>query len=536
MKIAFRFRLYPSHKQERKLLRMLEAGRRLWNDALAHRKRRWEEKQLSTSYSQQCLILTAERQANPLLGELYSQAGQEILRRLDRAFKAFFEHRARYPGFKRFSESGSFTYPQAYNGSVKPDMVRKRLFLSKVGNVKAVLHRGVPTSELLKTCTVVREPDGEWYASLVYEDGDAPQVPTKFASPLGIDLGLKSLIATTDGVKIPHPQFLRKAERRLKRLQRDLSRTRKGSQNRNRARRLLAVRSSKVSRQRADFNHKLSAELVQKHDLIAFEDLKVRNMVRNHALAKSIADAGWSQLRRFSEYKATRSAKLAVKVPPAYSTQECRFCGTLNQVPLSVRVFDCRGCNRSLDRDFNAAWIVLKRGLAQVGQDMPELKPVETGPLPPRTTGAASPVGEAGTIRDGNHATPAGSPPLEAHDFSRGRMSLVCPYRRDRRDDPDPFYRNEDQVDGDDGPFQDVHEYGRNRGVRSGVRAAGGQGPQVGDPSAGTSHAYPIGDRGGGLRAEADHRNQIVDDERDDDRSGEEDHEQLDLAVERLHR
>ncbi len=386
---------------------MIEAGRQLWNDALAHRKRRWEEKRLSTSYSQQCWILTAERQADPLLGELYSQAGQEIIRRLDKAFKAFFEHRTRYPRFKKFSEAGSFTYPQAYSGSVKPDAVRKRLFLSKVGNVKVVFHRELPSRrEKLKTCTVVREPNGEWHASLVYEDDEeAPQLLTKIASPVGVDLGLKSLIATTDGVKIPHPQFLRKAEGRLKGLQRNFSRTRKGSKNRDRARRLLAVQSSKVSRQRADFNHKLSAELVRRHDLVAFEDLKVRNMVRNHALAKSIADAGWGQLRSFSEYKAKRAGKLVVKVLPAYSTQECCFCGALNQVPLSVRTFDCRGCMRTLDRDFNAAWIVLERGLAQVGQDMPELKPVETGPLPVSTTGRASPVGEAGTTRDENHAT-----------------------------------------------------------------------------------------------------------------------------------
>lgn len=262
MKTAFRFRLYPNHKQERKLLRMVEAGRRLWNDALAHRKRRWEEKRLSTSYNQQCLILTAERQADPLLGELHSQAGQEILKRLDRAFKAFYEGRARYPKFKKFSKSGSFTYPQGYNGSAKPDAVLKRLFLSKVGNVKAVLHRGVPTSEKLKTCTVVREPNGEWYASLVYEDDVQMPEPVKvFVSPVGIDLGLKSLIATTDGEKVPHPQFLRKAERRLKCLQRDLSRRQKGSQNRERVRRLLAVQSSKVSRQRRDFDQKLSAEL-----------------------------------------------------------------------------------------------------------------------------------------------------------------------------------------------------------------------------------------------------------------------------------
>src|SRR5437867_11193131 len=127
MKTAFRFRLYPNHKQELRLLRMIETSRRLWNDALAHRKRRWEEMRLSTSYGQQCWILTAERRGDPLLGELYSQAGQEILRRLERAFRAFFERRTRYPRFKRFSQAGSFTYPQAYNGSVKPDTVRRRL-------------------------------------------------------------------------------------------------------------------------------------------------------------------------------------------------------------------------------------------------------------------------------------------------------------------------------------------------------------------------------------------------------------------------
>ncbi len=270
---------------------------------------------------------------------------------------------------------------------------------------------------------MVREPNGEWHTSLVYEDGGAPQQLTKFASPVGVDLGLKSLIATTDGVKVPHPKFLRKAEARLKRLQRNLSRTQKSSGNRDRARRLLAIRSSKVSRQRADFNHKLSDELVRKHDLVAFEDLRVRNMVRNHALAKSINDAGWGQLRNFSEYKASREGKLVVKVPPAYTTQECCLCGALNQVPLSVRVFDCRGCSRGLDRDFNAAWIVLKRGLAQVGQDMPELKPAETGPLPPQTTGVASLVVEAGTIRGGDLATQQKTCRWKPTALGRGRMS-----------------------------------------------------------------------------------------------------------------
>ena len=338
------------------------------------------------------------------MGELYSQAGQEILRRLDRAFKGFFEQRTRYPRFKKFSSSGSFIYPQAYNGSVKPDAIRRRLFLSKVGNVKAVFHRRTPHGKV-KTCTVVREPNGEWHASLVYEDDEVAQPLAKPASPVGIDLGLKSLVTTTDGVKIPHPRFLRKAEGRLNRLQRSFSRTRKGSENRVHARLLVAVQHAKVANQRADFNHKLSAELVRRHDLIAFEDLKVRNMVRNHSLAKSITDAGWGQLRSFTEHKASRSARLVVRVRPEYSTQECFFCGALNQVPLSVRSFDCQSCKKVLDRDFNAAWIVLKRGLAQVGLDRPELKPVETGPLLVPTTGRASPVGEAGTIRGENHAS-----------------------------------------------------------------------------------------------------------------------------------
>jgi putative transposase len=408
---AFRFRLYPNSEQEERMLRTMEACRRLWNDALAHRKLRWEKLRQSTSYNHQAWVLTAERHADPALAEVYSQAAQDVLRRLDRAFEAFFEGRSRHPRFKKLSSAGSFAYPQAYNGSVKPDVVRRRLFLSKVGNVKAVFHRPLPKDARVKTCTVVREPDGEWYASLVYDevvplqDVRTPAMQQQPAgSPVGVDLGLLSLIATSDGEKVEHPKLLRKAEKRLKRLQRSLSRKRKGSNNRSRARHRLASQHARVRRQRADLNHKLSTGLVKSHSLVAFEDLKVRNMVRNRALAKSIHDAGWSQLVRLAEYKASRAGKLVVRVPAAYSTQECSFCGALNKVPLSVRQSECASCGRTLDRDVNAARIVLKRGLAQVGQGMPELKPAETGPLPVPTTGRASQAEEAGTIRDVDRA------------------------------------------------------------------------------------------------------------------------------------
>ena len=336
---------------------------------------------------------------------------QDVLHRLDKAFKAFFKHESKYPRFKKFSQSGSFTYPQAYNGSVKPDVVRKRLYLSKIGNVRTVFHRSLPKDARLKTCTVVRRIDAKWFASLVFEEVLPLQNidSTKSASaktPIGVDLGLLSLITTSDGETVEHPRFLRKAEKRLKHLQRNLSHKKRGSKNRYKARHRVASQHAKVRRQRLEFNHELSAQLVKKHSLIAFEDLRVKNMIRNHRLAKSIQDAGWGQLVRLTEYKALKAGSRVVKVPAAYSTQECCYCGALNKVGLGVREVVCIGCGRLLKRDHNAANVVLKRGLAiagltvtNVGQDMPERKPEETRPLLIQTTGGASRVDEAGTTR-----------------------------------------------------------------------------------------------------------------------------------------
>ena len=331
------------------MLRALETTRRLWNEALVQRKMRCENDRHATSYSLQASILTAEREQDGLLRELYSQPGQDVLRRLERA-KSFFERRTRYPRFKKFRRSGSFTYPQAYNESVKLDVVRNRLFLSKVGNVRVVFHRSSPKDSRLKTCTIVREPDGKWFASLVFEEIvplqniQVPAAPLSRA-PVGVDLGLLSLIATSEGEKVVHPHFLRKAEKRLKRLQRTLTHKRKGSRNSDKAKWKVASHHCRVRRQRLDFNHKLSTKLVREHGFVAFEDLRTRNMVRNSKLAKSIHDAGWGQLVGLTEYKALKLGSIVVRVPAAYSTRECHCCGTLNQVALDLWQFECRGCH-----------------------------------------------------------------------------------------------------------------------------------------------------------------------------------------------
>jgi putative transposase len=274
----------------------------------------------------------------------------------------------------------------------------------------------------------VRDPDGKWFASLVFEEIVPLQnirAPVEFVvkAPVGVDLGLLSLIATSDGEKVEHPRFLRKAEKRLKRVQRVLSQKKKGSKNRDRARQRVASQHSRVKRQRLDFSHKLSTRLVREHGFIAFEDLRVKNMLRNHALAKSIQDAAWGQLVGLTEYKALKAGSILVRVPAAYSTQECSYCGTVNEIALGVLQFECCGCHRLLDRDTHAAQVVLKRGLAiagltsaKVGQDMPELKPVEMELLPVQSTGFASSIVEAGTIRDGNEPIRlvAGSPRLRS--------------------------------------------------------------------------------------------------------------------------
>jgi len=441
---ALKFRLYPNRKQEERMGEAIEGCRRIWNMALEDRKARWQEERRSTTYWQQCLMLTAETRENPAMRSMYIQTLQDVLRRVDRAFKKFFRGEGRLPRFKKHRGWGSFTYPQAYNGSVRLDSQRRRLSLSKVGDVQMVIHRPIPVGAMLKTCTVKREPDGKWFACLVY-NGAVPLVdvdlPRVCISPLGIDLGLKSLITTSDGEKVEPPKFFRKSERRLARLHKSLSNKRPRSKNRGKARLKLSAQYSKVSNQRRDFHHKLSARLVGDHSLIVFEDMRIRNLVRNRSLAKSIKDASWGQLVQFTEYKAVRAGEIVVKVPPEFSTQECWFCGTRNKISLEVRQFACGGCGKILDRDRNASRIVLKRGILQVGRDKdrdgprrvqenpgqaaPKLRPVETEPLPPRTIGDASSAVEAGT-RSGN--PPAGSPRSENAGGCHKAAALAYPY------------------------------------------------------------------------------------------------------------
>jgi len=232
------------------------------------------------------------------------------------------------------------------------------LALSKIGRL--ALRWSRPLEGAPKTVTISREADG-WYVCFSCADVPVKPLPPT-GQETGIDLGLESFATLADGTPIHTPAHYRKAEAYLRRCQRRVSRRRKGSHRRRRAVQLLARAHQHVRRRRQDFHHKTALSLVRAHDAIYHEDLRTANMLKNHPLAKSIADAGWSQFLGILSFKAACAGRSVVAVPPAYTSQTCSGCGVLVAKGLSVRWHRCPDCGASLHRDHNAALNILRLG------------------------------------------------------------------------------------------------------------------------------------------------------------------------------
>jgi putative transposase len=309
----------------------------------------------SVSYSQQKAELPAIKEAMPEYGEVNAQVLQDVVLRVDRAFQAFFQRvkNGETPGYPRFhgrNRYTSFTYPQVgEHGGARVD--NGFLALSKIGRIAVRWSR--PLAGTPKTVTISREADG-WYVCFSCVEVSTQALPPT-GQETGIDLGIESFITTSNGTHIFNPGWYRKAERALKTAQRRVSRRKRGSHRRPKAVILLAKAHQKVRRQRRDFHHKTALTLVRANDTIYHEDVQTANMLRNHHLAKSIADAGWSQFVTILSYKAACAGRSVVAVPPAYISQQCSGCGALVTKGLSVRWHSCLGCGTSLHRDHNAA-------------------------------------------------------------------------------------------------------------------------------------------------------------------------------------
>lgn len=278
---------------------------------------------------------------------------------LDKAFKAFFRRvkageKLGYPRFKGRHRFHSFAFKQFGVGA---KLEGRRLKLFGIGRVAVRWHRELEGK--VKTVPIIYKA-GRWYACFVCEIPDKPELP-KTGRPIGVDVGIASLITTSEGEKVEYPQFYRDGQRKLRVLQRSLARKQKGGQNRAKALLCVQRQQEQVKNQRADFAHKLSCRLVQNYDRIALEDLKIRNVVCNHHLSKSILDAGWGLFKQLLTSKAVDAGRQVVLVDPAYTSQCCSTCGDLFQdFDLSTRWVEC-ACGLSLDRDHNAAMNILNR-------------------------------------------------------------------------------------------------------------------------------------------------------------------------------
>jgi putative transposase len=281
------------------------------------------------------------------LKEINSQSLQQPIRNLDNAFTRFFKGKGDFPKFKRKSNGGSFNIPQ--NILLEND----KLVIPKFKEgIDIVLHR--PTKGIIRQATISRTPTGKYFASILCETGEENKKPkpVKKETTVGIDLGVKSFLVASDGKTFDNPKFLKQSLPRLKFVQRKFSKH-KGKRTKHR----LAILHEKVSNQRNDFLHKVSTKLIRENQSIAIETLQASNMLKNHKLAQSISDAGWSMFVDMLEYKATWYGKNILKIGTFEpSSKICSHCGNINkELSLQDRKWTCKGCSTVLDRDVNAA-------------------------------------------------------------------------------------------------------------------------------------------------------------------------------------
>ena len=364
MRKAFKYRLYATNEQEQALAEMLNTHRHLYNRALAERKTAWEERQVSVSYGDQSAHLKDERATNTYLAATNFSSCQATLRRLDKAFQAFFRRlkSGEEPGYPRFKGQNRFDTVEfpAYGDGCKLD--GSLVYFQHIGRVKIKLHR--PVEGMIKTISFKREADG-WHVVFSCELPDVEVAPSPLPAT-GIDLGVKVFLVTADGCEIVPPRYYRTAQKSFRRSQRAVARKQKGSNRRKKSVARLAKQYLHVANQRRNFHHQIARQLVGQYGVIAHEALNIQGIARTR-LAKSTHDVGWGQFISILYSKAEGAGVQVIAVPPANTTQQCSACGALPETPeqrkrLGDRVHRCPSCGYVADRDLNAAKNVLRLG------------------------------------------------------------------------------------------------------------------------------------------------------------------------------
>lgn len=356
---TFKFRLYPTKAQEALLLEQFRLCRNLYNAALEERKVAYKKAKKSVTRYEQDACLKQIKAELPEYKGVYSQVLQDVLKRLDKAFQAFFRRiksgdKPGYPRFQGRDRFDSICYPQS-GFSVSG----KTAFFSKIGNIRIKLHRAVEGK--IKTATIKREGD-EWYAVYACEVETTPLPATSEA--IGIDVGTVRFFTSSDGEVVDNPKHARTAARKLRVAQRSVARKKNKCSNRRRkAVKRVAKLHRRVARQRLDFHHKEARKLIAANDIICHEDLNVGGMGRSN-LAYQIHDVGWGQFFNILSNKAEEAGRTVIRVNPAYTSQRCNQCGhTCRENRRNQAEFKCVSCGHADNADHNAALNILELGL-----------------------------------------------------------------------------------------------------------------------------------------------------------------------------
>ena len=349
---GYKVKIYPSKRQEQQLLQIVGACRFVYNHFLSLKKLAYITEKRNISYNDLAKKLTIFRKNTEWISCVNSQILQQSLRNLDVAYSKFFRKQTKFPKFKKKYGKQSFRKVQGWGIKGNKISIQKGLF---------VPFRGTFPEYAQGTLTIFRDACGDWYASTIAE---VETEPRKLVGSIGLDLGLKTLVTTSDGEKFENPRVLGGLLKRVQTCSKALSRTKKGSANRAKRRLELARTHRKVGRVRTNGLHHISRAIVDKnHAMIAVEDLAVQNMMKNRRLSRAIADASWGELLGQITYKQEWSSGIVKKVdrffPSSKTCSNCYF--VLQTLPLSVREWTCPKCQVTHDRDINAAKMILKQ-------------------------------------------------------------------------------------------------------------------------------------------------------------------------------
>lgn len=365
MNLSYKYRLYPNREQRETLDRILWVHRGLYNDALTERRLAWEKNRTSISYAGQCSQLKAIRTFDEDAAWLNYSSIQQTLRRLDKAYQAFFRRMkaGEKPGYPRYKGRRRFNSVRyVYGNGLR--LRDGRLYVQHVGDIRLFQHRPLPDDCAIKSAIVKRDGLGNWYVVLQIEMPDPEPRPGPLEA-VGVDMGLLSFVALSTGEEVDNPRWFRAGEQRLAVLQKRRARCKRGGRQYRELSRLLRQHHAHIKNRRLDFQHKLSRELVNRYPVIVTEDLNIKGLARSH-VAKSIGDAGWAQFLAFLDYKAAKAGGQRIAVDARNTSQLCPACGCIVEKSLSVRIHNCPHCGYVVSRDVASAQVILQRGLARM--------------------------------------------------------------------------------------------------------------------------------------------------------------------------